>query len=350
MFGATVGPASFGSNRVDPAYRLELSQKYPFFGKRSLRGQNALAEASAAGNEVEDMRLQLVEMARNAFYDYYLVYRAISVNEEALGLLQEFRKNAEARFKTGQVTQQDVLQADVEVGRQRERQLILERMRKVSIARMNTLMHLPPDLPLPPPPAEIRLAGSLPEACMLREIAISRRPDLQAIGNRIAAEEAALGLAKKEYYPDFEVMAAYDGFWQKSDRDLAPQVGVRLNIPVRTGRRNGAVSEAAARISQRRAEYNRLTDQVNFDVQQAYEQVLESERTVRLYDGTILPAARENIKAAQAAYTTGKVPFISLIEAQRNLVMLKDRYYESLSDYYRRRAALERAIGGPLAP
>lgn len=350
MLGASVGPASFGSNQVNPAYRIEVSQKYPFPGKRSLRGQNALAQASAAGSEVDDMRLQLVEMARNAFSDYFLVYRAIAVNDEALSLLTEFRKNAETRFKTGQVTQQDVLQADVEVGRQRERQLVLERMRKVAIARIDTLMHLPPDLPLPPPPTELCLAAPLPEASMLRAIAISRRPDLQAIAHRITAEEAALALARKEYCPDFEVMAAYDGFWQKSDRDLAPLVGVRVNIPVRTGKRHAAQAEAAARICQRRAEFNRLADQVNFEVQQAYEQVIESERTIRLYDESILPAARENIKAAQTAYTTGKVPFLSLIEAQRTLVMLRDRYYESLADYYRRRAALERAVGGPVGP
>ena len=42
----------------------------------------------------------------------------------------------------------------------------------------------------------------------------------------------------------------------------------------------------------------------------AFEQVLESERTVRLYAATILPAARENVAAAQSAYTTGKVPFL----------------------------------------
>src|SRR5262249_31368783 len=73
MFGAMIAPASFGSNTVESGYRLELSQKLPFCGKRELRGQNALAEASAAGRDVDDMRLQLVESARISLYDYYLV-------------------------------------------------------------------------------------------------------------------------------------------------------------------------------------------------------------------------------------------------------------------------------------
>ena len=71
---------------------------------------------------------------------------------------------------------------------------------------------------------------------------------------------------------------------------------------------------------------------------------------MRLYQKTILPAAEKNVKSAEAAYVTAKIPFLTLIEAQRNLVNLRDRYYEALADYFRRRASLERAIGGPLAP
>jgi outer membrane protein TolC len=351
MFGTTLAPASIGSNQVDFGYRLEISQKYPWCGKLGLRGANAHAEASAAGHDVEDMRLQLVESARDAFFDYYLVDRALAVNEQALRLLKEFRENAETRYKTGQVAQQDVLQADVEIGRQRERQVTLERMREVAVARLNTLLHLPTTSPLPPPPKQLVLAGPLPDVQALQAAAVSRRPDLQALADRIAADEAALALARKEFYPDFEVSAAYDTIMGNGPtRDLAPQVAVRMNLPVRKVRRDGAVSEAESRLAQRRAGLARQTDQVNLQVQEAHAQVRESERVVRLYTETILPAAEANVKAAQSAYVTGKIPFLSLIEAQRNVVGLRDRYYEALAEYYRRRAALERAIGGPLLP
>jgi len=350
MFGSTCGPASVGSPEVDFAYRLEASQRIPYPGKLALRGRNALAEARAAGNEVEDTRLQLIETAKSALADYYLVHRALGVNRDNLDLLGEFRRNAESRYRTGLVTQQDVLQADVEIGRQRERLLTLERMQRVAAVRLNTLMNLPPEAPLPPPPAQLAAAGESLDPASLRALAVSRRPDLAALANRIEAERAALGLACKEYKPDFEVMAAYDAFWQPRERDLRPMVGVRVNLPVRYARRQGAVAEAAARLAQRQAELERLTLQVNFDVQQAFEQVRESVAAVRLYDETILPAARENVRAARSEYVTGKVSFLNLVEAQRNLVMLRDRAYESAAELYRRRAALERAIGGPVPP
>ncbi len=348
MFSGSFGPASIGSNSVDFAYRLELSQRLPYPGKRALRGDNALAEARAAGDEVEDIRLQLAESVRAAFYDYFLAERALEVNREGLELLQEFRKDAQSRYKTGAAPEQDYLLADVEIGRQRERQVALERAREVAIARINTLMHLPPDSRLPASPRELKLDGAPPSAQELRDLALARRPDLRAIVNRLEAERAALALAEREYKPDFEAVAAYDAFWQSKERDVRPMVALRMNLPVRYSRRAAAVAEAAAKLSQRRAEYDRLTDQINYEVQQAVAQLRESERAAQLYEKTILPAAKENVRAARAGYAATKVPALSLIEAQRNLITQRERAYEVTADFFRRKATLERAIGGTL--
>jgi outer membrane protein TolC len=161
MLGTKLGPGSFGSNKVDFAYMAEVSQNIPFPGKLALRGDNALAEAMAAGHDVEDVRLQLIESIEKAFYEYYLIERSLEVNTESLKLWQQAKKDADNRYKTGKVDQQDVLQAEVEIGRERERRLTLEELRQIAIARINTLRNLPPDLSLPPSPKEIRLGEGL---------------------------------------------------------------------------------------------------------------------------------------------------------------------------------------------
>ena len=352
MFLYAMAPATIDSRNVqDFGYRVEVSQKFPWCGKRALRGQGALAEASAARSDVEDMRLQLIEGARLAFYDYYLVGRALAVNTENLKLLREFRTTAETRYRTGLVTLQDQLQAEVEIGRQQERQVALERMRSVSMARLNTLMHRSPAALLPSPPEKIELPGTLPEVAVLLAQAQAQRPDLRALVDRLGADRTAVALAHKEYGPDVEVMAAYDTMMGNGPmRDLAPQVGVRVNLPLWQKKRLAGVAEAEARLAQRQAEWARRVDEVHFEVQQAFEQVRQSDRTVALYDKTILPAARANVQAARSAYETGKIPFLSLIEAQRNQVMLRDRFYEALADAWRYRATLQRATGEPMPP
>src|SRR5262249_51201667 len=157
-------------------------------------------------------------------------------------------------------------------------------MQRIATAKINTLMHLPPDQPLPAPPSRLSLANALPVVEELRSRAVAQRPDLHALADRLAAEQAALSLALRESYPDIEGFVAYDSIMGNGPtRDLAPQIGFRINLPVRKERRYGAIAEAQARIAQRRAELASRADLINFQVLEAYEQVHESEQVVRLY-------------------------------------------------------------------
>jgi outer membrane protein, heavy metal efflux system len=341
----TIGPSSIHSGSVDFAYRVEVSQAFPFPGKLSLRGEGALQEAAAATADLDEARLTLAEAARAAFVDYFLAARSAEVNADGLKLLGEFRDNAAARYRNAQGEQQDIFQADVAIARQKERSVALDRMNRVARARINTLMHLSPESPLPPAPKILAAVEPIASVAELRELAVRQRPDIAALRARTSAEEAAIALALKDYYPDFEAMAAYDAFWQRPEKDLRPMVGVRLNLPIRTDRKDAVVSEARARLMQKRAELAKVIDLAGLQVQEAYEQAHETERTLKLYEDSALPAARENVRLAQLSYATGKVAFLNLIEAQRNLVELRDRQFELIAESHRRRAALDRATG-----
>ncbi|HKB02429.1 MAG TPA: TolC family protein [Gemmataceae bacterium] len=343
-------PGSYWSDHVDAAARAELAQKLPWPGKRELRGQAALAEASAAARELEVARLDLIEAARVALADYGLAERVLAVNKESLELLALSRRNAETRVRNGLAPQQDINQANVELARQEERAVALERARKVAQARLNTLMHQPPDAALPAPPDDAPTPTDLPDVASLRAKATAARPDLKALADRIRADEATAALAEQEYKPDVEVMAAYDGFWQGTDRSLQWQIGARVNIPIQYARRDAAVAEARARVARRRAELAKLTDQIAFRVQEAAEQVRESRKVIELYEQKILPAARANVKEAQSAYMNAKVPFLNLAGAQRTLIEQRERHLEAQAELRRRWAVLDRLIGEPSDP
>ena len=344
LFGTTFAPGTLGS-RMD-GYRFEVFQRYPFPGKRQLRGEVARAEASAAGRDVEDVRQQLVESARDAFYEYYLVARSGEINEEVLQFLRSARKTAEGLFATGKVKQQDILDLDVEIGRQRSRTVLVDRQRRVAAARINALLHLPPDADLPPPPKAIRAEDDqLPDPAALRTQALTQRLDLLALADRLRAAEASLELARREYYPDFDVMAAYDAFWEPNVGQRA-QVAVRINLPVRLARRQAAVAEAQSRLTELRAQVARQQDVAGFEVQQAYEQWRESLLTLRLFEKEVLPAARLSVKSAQAGYQTGDIQLGILLAAERNRADLQEQYYQATAEFFRRRTVLQRALTG----
>jgi outer membrane protein TolC len=347
MFGAMLGPGSWGSNQVRDAYTLEASQKVPWPGKRELRGDIARAEANAAYFDVGEQRLLIGEMVRLAYYDYYLAHRQLAVLDQSTGLLQDFRQIAQSRYEAATVEQQDVLLADVELGELQRRMLELTRAEQVARARINTLLLTAPDAPLPPPPETIATADTLLPVTELRALAIGQRPELAAQAARIRSQRYAVSLAAKEFYPDLEFVGRYDAFWQEDP--LRPMVGMNLNLPIYKQKRWAAVAEARAKIAKEQADYDAKTVEIAFSVEQAYRQVEESQKTVGVYEKTILPAAHHSIEAARASYLAGRLDFLRLIESQRQLLDLKDRYYAAIAMYQQRLAVLERTVGVPVA-
>lgn len=343
--GGWFAPGTIGSNQVDFAMRLELSQKVPSRGKRQLRGEMANAQAKASENDLGGLRLQLVENASNAFYDLYLVQRAMEVSEDTRKILVEFRQNAETRYRNGQTPQQDILQADVELGLQKEKSITLSRMQNVAKARINTLLHLEPDLALPPSVKEISLQPENRNGEELRQLARANRPDLLSLAEIVRADESAVQLAKREFSPDYEAMASYDSFWQGMDKQMQFQLGFRMNLPARLARRYAALREAQSKLAQHKAEYNQLVDQIHFQVQESLEQVRESGQILELFQKTTLKATLANAREAQESYITGKVPFLTLVSAQKEQAMARDRYYQAQAEAFRRKAGLDRATG-----
>lgn len=348
MFNSAIAPAGIGSNEVTGGYMVGASQKLPWFGKRYWRGQQAQAGANAAYMEVGNTRLQLIQAAQSAYYDYYLADRQMRLTDENVRSLQAFRDDARKRYEANLVTQQDVLQADVELALLARRHIELERNQRIAIARINTLLHRVPDWPLAPPPGELPEVEVLPPVEELRVTAAASRPDLAALAARIREDEAALQVAQKDYLPDMEVMGRYDTFWQEPQ--LRAMVGLNANVPLYRRRLDAAVCEASFRLSQRRAEYRQRLDDINRDVQTAYEQLEATRQLVELYQRQTLPASQQNVESARAGYVAGRVDFLRLIEAERQLIALLQEEQDLLATYHVQRAELEREIGGPLPP
>ena len=346
MFGYMLGPASWGSDDVESAYMLEASQKIPWPGKRQLRGSIARAEANAAYFDIQEQRLRIAEAARLAYYQYFLAHRQLAVLEESTALLRSFRDIALRKFESAEAEQQDVLLADVELAQLERQRLSLARAERVARARINTLLLVAPDNPLPAPPGDLELRKSLPSSDQLLDLSLAERPELAAQAARIRRERYSAALARKEFLPDMELVARYDAFWQ--EEPLRPMIGMNFNVPIYKQKRWAALREANARGGQQQAALDSKVVEISFQLEQAYQRVRESAETVEVYKQRILPTARHSIEAAQVSYIAGRLDFLRLIESQRQLLLFQDRYYESVAEYYGRLAELERQVGMPV--
>jgi len=348
MLSYAIAPGTFGNDEIDDGHKIDLSQKFPWPGKLDLRGRIIEREAEAAGHNIETVRQRLVQETARAYFEYYYVFRAIDINHVNIELLKEFQRIAETKYAAGTASKQDPLQAEVERYHLEHRAIVLERMRKVAAARINTLLHRAPELPLPSPLKQADAPGERPELATLRTRAVNTRPELQSLARQLEAKQAARQLARKEYYPDVTVMGTYNSMWASEEHRW--MIGAGINIPLQMDRRRGAETEALAQSNRVAAELVAGVDEVAFEVAQAYEMLVESEHVVRLYNERFKPVAEENLKAARSGYETGKNDFLTLLNAEKNLMLVQLAYQQTLTEYHQRWADLERAVGGDIDP
>lgn len=344
MLGIGVAPLSFGSHQVDGASRFDLSQRFPFPGKRRLRGEAALAEAEAAGEDLESLRLELATLACQLFDDYVFAARALEINEEHATLLAESQRSALARYAAGQDSKQSVLQAEMAVTRASYERTELESQASLIVRRINALLHRPADGSLPAAPGELVIpAGPVDPVDALVEKALAERPELGAASARTDAAQARVALAAREFLPDFTLIGAYDRLWQESA--LQPFVGVQLNIPLAVGRRKAALEESRAELEGTRQRRLALEDDVRLAVESAALRLQQSRKAELLVRDRLLPAAAEQIEAARSAYATGVSTFLVLIDALREYHEIELGHQQALAQIGRNRAELDRALG-----
>jgi cobalt-zinc-cadmium efflux system outer membrane protein len=122
-------------------------------------------------------------------------------------------------------------------------------------------------------------------------------------------------------------------------------LGFGLNLPIERGKRAAEVAAAQARVAQARAEAEDASDEIRVEVVRAQRELVEAIHVVHLYDERLLPAARAEVDAAEAGFTTGQNDFPAVINAERGLRDIELGAFRARADAWRRQAALDRAVG-----
>lgn len=334
---STAGDAPFGQ-------RIEIEQKLPITSRRSLAAEVAIAEADAARDNTDAVRLRLAAMASTLFDDFYVAERAIEVDAHHRGLLEQMRASAEAQYTAGRASQQDPLQADVELAMIDRERLMHETERKVVVAQINGLLHRDPGASLPSPPKQlVAPANAKLDERELLEVALRERPELRGQDARVRRGIAARQLADRVAWPDVGVMASYDSMWDMPEHRW--MVGLSVEVPLARGRRTAARDEADAETDEARFMRGRMTDEIRVEVRTAIERVAEARAALALYETRMLPAARSQVDAARAGFIADQNEFQSVIGAERSLRHVTLEIERARADVHRRLAELDRAIG-----
>src|SRR5882757_9137037 len=104
-----------GYTNSDFAYLgLGLSQDIPYPGKLRLKGEIAKREADVSQQQIESVRRGVLAELKGTYFQLAYLSKTLTILEEDGELLKQLEQAAEARYRSGLGTQQDVLQAQLQ--------------------------------------------------------------------------------------------------------------------------------------------------------------------------------------------------------------------------------------------
>ena len=323
-----------------------FGQEIPFPGKLRLRGEVASREAQRFEQEYEAVRLRVIARLKQDYFDLHFVHKAIEIVEKNERLLLQFEKTARARYGVGQAAQQDVFRAQVEVSRVLDRLAVLQQQKESLHGEINRLRNRPPAGPLgTPEEIQVNLLPIPLEELNHRADAVS--PILLATAKSIERGEQAVALARREYYPDFDLTALGLRNDRISANGYQVMLGIRIPLYYETKQREG-VSQALAGLSSAREDFTAMRQDVLFRVKDAFVQAQRAERLVLILRDAIIPQATLSLESAQAGYAVGKVDFLSLLNSLLTLQENELELHGEMVAHEKAVARLEELTGGDL--
>ncbi len=329
---------------------LGLSQRFPFPGKRDLRQDVAVKDAESVAHGYQETVNRVIRDVKTAYFELAFIAESARLVEKNKQVLEQFLKISESRYSVGQGNQADVLKAQTQLSRMADELIKLGRERRVIEAELTRALGRGPEAGAPMP-AALRLREAPLQFEALRETALKERPQLLGLRSLVERGGKALDLARKDYYPDFDVKFSYgqrDKTLDGMRRDDMLSFTVAINLPVwRESKRDPRVAEAIAMRNQAMDMYQAQLNEVSSKLRQQTANAEQSLKSARLYETGILPQARLAVESSLAAYRVNRVDFLTLLDNQMTVLNYEVSHASALSSYNKALAEIELLTGKP---
>jgi cobalt-zinc-cadmium efflux system outer membrane protein len=318
---------------------LMVSQDLPYPGKRRQRMDVAMNEARQSEPQLVRARLGIEAAVTRAYYGLLLTRELSELTNEQRELWRQVEVVTRVRYAVGQSAQQDVLRVQVEVTRIEQRAIEQASEAELRLAELNRLLARPIDGRLDTP-AKLALQPLITSLTDAVEQARAVSPELGAARLTVATERSVLALAKLDFKPDFSVQASYMNRGGLSPMWLA---GVGVSWPFNKAKRESAVAESQLRSERDNRVIESIDLQLRLRTQERYTRARTAEKIIDLYDQGIVPQDRMTVEAAIANYQSGRVPFVSVLEAMTSLYADRWTRASLVADHARLRASIKEA-------
>lgn len=324
----------------------QLSQKFPFPGKRGLRRRIADQAVEIARAEEITTTRDLVLQAKRLYYELYLNQAERRINQENRDVIRRFVEGATFRYKTGTGAYHEVLKAQVEFQMLESEYLSIEKERASMVAMLNAILNRPPMTPVGEPVEAFTPAKKIKYEEM-ENIALERRPELSGMRAMIVEQRTMADLARREHYPDFMVSGLFEQ--GTGGMDNAWGVGIGINLPIWIDQRQKSeAQEAEVRAKGVESSLEGMRAMIRSEILDALVKIQNAEQHISLYKEGIIPTTVQTLESIEAKYRAGREDFLMLLDTRRQLQDAELAYERARVEREQFLANLERTVGTEL--
>jgi outer membrane protein, heavy metal efflux system len=347
-----VPTSSFDLHKEDMTMlEMGVSQSIPFPGKLALREKIAEQEALAAADSVDEARLRLIREVKTGWWRLFYYDRALSLLEESEQFFLELIDVAQAKYKVGKGTQQDVLLAQLELSKLKDEKLNLVSMRHGQEAQFNVLLDRTPEVPVRiPEETEIKLPVLAEPA--LQDKALKLRPLFAQHRKMLDAAKSKVDLAKKDFYPDFTIGAGYamrqNTPTGQSRSDFA-NVQLSMNVPIYIDRKQAkAVEQRQGELLEERYSLQDDHHKIQAEIAAKAAEYQHAKEKLSLLEHEIIPQAQQTLDSLLAGYQVNQSDFSELLRTQLSFFQYQTQYWLALTNTQQILAELSAGVGEEL--
>lgn len=305
------------------------SQTLPWFGKRDLRQEVAETAAKQDAAALSRTELSLRAEITRAYLDLLLAHEELSLLARLEALWLQSEGAARARYEAGEGPQSDLLRAQLERARLKQRRFSAEAEEARRREALNSLRGHAPDDAISATLPLLALADPVvPDLDNALADAKAQSPELARAA--VAMEEAAKSreLARKETLPDVTLLA---GVMPRGGLEPMWQAGVSFTVPVWSRERQShLVAENTHRLASAEASRDALERLLLQRVRERVRLLEAARESNDLYRQGILVQSEATMNSTLAQYRVGRVAFTAVLEAVAAYVNDVDGFLQSI--------------------
>ncbi len=358
-FNDMLSPLSFGSTSSEV---FQLTQPVGFPGRAFVNRSLLRDQEDALHYQVRALKLQVSLSVKQAYYAVQLAQENMRLNHDTRLSYEQILGTAKRRYESGQTSQVDYLNAQVQLLSNQNDLIDLQNNEKNARAQLNLLLRNPIDAPLEVAPIQM-LDHPRIELSQAIEQMLSSRNEIKSAQLQSDASGKAYQLAWLSLLPDFQLVAGTTYYRQPFSSPLSSvpayqnvnfpthtfMVGLQFSIPIW-----GLLNEREVIVG---ASHDRAAAEANLDVvynqsKAAMEAAIDTSNALRVkienFEKHLLPLSEQALKIAMASYSAGKVDFQTLSDTAAARRQVRLNYATAVTSYLTNYSIYGQLIGEDL--